>query len=396
MTDDVKTADRRLKAILHIVFFLSGIATVLIGQLLPILARKFSLNDLQLGYFFPVQLAGSLTGTLLSNWFGRKERLVLASLIGCLLMGTGISLMTVDLLAVCLAGFFINGLGVGITLPAINLTILEMNPLRSAAALSVLNFCWGVGAIVSKPFVDRTASGTSISLTCVLLAVPMFISAAVLLAVSLKREEVSLPDIDDGLNGEQTPIWRTPIAWAIAGFNFIHIGFESGMGGWITTYSERIENAPVVHLLSPTFLFFLFFVVGRGVAPVFFRVLDENRVLLLSLLVILAGMLVVIYAPDLVTLSIGASVAGFGTSSVFPTNVSRFSATFGPEALKRATPLFFLGTSGAAVITWLIGYLSNQTGSLRSGMVVLMACIILLILLQTVLMFSPRALRRSV
>lgn len=390
MTDEAKTADASLKAVLHFIFFLSGIATVLIGQLLPILARKFSLNDLQLGYFFPVQLAGSLTGTLMTNWFGQKGRLVTASLIGCVLMGIGILLMTVDVLGICLAGFFINGLGVGLTLPAINLVILELNPLRSPAALSVLNFCWGLGAIISKPFVDLTARGTSIVITCLLIAVPMLLSAAALFAVSPKNEPDSAAESDETPAGSKTAIWTTPTAWAIAGFNFIHVGFESGMGGWITTYAERVENASVVHLLSPTFLFFLFFVVGRGVAPVFFRFLDENRMLLLSLLVILAGMMVTVYAPNLLVLSIGASIAGFGTSSVFPTNVSRFSATFGKAALKRATPLFFLGTSGAAVITWLIGFLSNQTGSLRAGMAVLMVCIILLIVLQAVLMFNTR------
>ena len=39
-------------------------------------------------------------------------------------------------------------------------------------------------------------------------------------------------------------------------------------------------------------------------------------------------------------LTIGASLCGIGTSSVFPTNVARFSKTFGSDAMRRATPLF--------------------------------------------------------
>ena len=53
---------RPLKALLHIIFFLSGIATVLIGQILPILARHFTLSDLQVSFFFPAQFAGSADG----------------------------------------------------------------------------------------------------------------------------------------------------------------------------------------------------------------------------------------------------------------------------------------------------------------------------------------------
>jgi hypothetical protein len=44
-----------------------------------------------------------------------------------------------------------------------------MNPTRSAAALNILNFFWGVGAIVSKPFVDLTSARTSIVATTVIL-----------------------------------------------------------------------------------------------------------------------------------------------------------------------------------------------------------------------------------
>ncbi len=50
----------------------------------------------------------------------------------------------------------------------------------------------------------------------------------------------------------------------IAFFNFIHVGFESGMGGWLKTYTGRLENEPTVVLFSPILLYFLFFVVGRG------------------------------------------------------------------------------------------------------------------------------------
>jgi hypothetical protein len=40
---------RALYGLLHFVFFLSGIATVLIGQVLPVLSGKFELSDLQSG-----------------------------------------------------------------------------------------------------------------------------------------------------------------------------------------------------------------------------------------------------------------------------------------------------------------------------------------------------------
>lgn len=379
---------RHLDALLHFVFFLSGIATVLIGQVLPALSGKFSLNDLESGYFFPAQFAGSLTGTLLTNWFGRKGKLVLASTIGAGLMAAGALMLNLGSYELVLAGFLVNGLGIGLTLPAINVLILERHAENPAAALTFLNFFWGVGAIVCKPFVDLTVRDTSLWLTTVIIAGPLAVSTVLLLILPSNAEaRVERPS-----QGEASlvPIWSTSTAWAIALFNFIHVGFESGFGGWLTTYTNRLEGETRMHILSPTFLFFLFFVLGRGISPIFFRFLDENRMLLVSLMTILVGLAVALTANEVFQLSIGASLCGLGTSSIFPTNVSRFSKIFGADAMRRATPLFIAGTSGATVTTWLIGYLSNTTGSLHFGMLVLVGSISLLVALQITLAFETK------
>ena len=375
---------RKLTIILHALFLISGTVTVLIGQFLPIMARHYALSDLQVSFYFPAQFAGSLLGTFLTSIFARRNQFLAASFIGALAMGSGVMLMNIDSFPASLTAFALTGMGIGLTLPAINMTILEMNPLNAASALSVLNFCWGVGAIVCKPFVDATHMGGDILVTTLILALPMFAAAAFLFFQPTRV--IGLAGSDSDAGADITPIWTTPLAWAIALFNFIHVGFESGMGGWLTTYTERLiadgADANAVRWLSPTLLFFVLFVAGRGVAPLLFRFLNENRMLMLGLVTILAGMLVTVTASSVTMLAIGASVAGFGTSWIFPTNVSRFSHTFGPTATRRATPLFICGTLGAASSTWLIGFVSDQAGSLRSGMYVLVVSILLLLVLQ--------------
>jgi MFS transporter, FHS family, glucose/mannose:H+ symporter len=380
---------RFLTVLLHLIFFLSGISTVLIGQVLPILARHFSLNDLEVSYFFPAQFTGAVTGTFLASRLGRVGGHMTAALTGGMSMAVGLLTMNADSFAVCLLGFFINGVGIGLTLPSINLMVFEANPLRSGSALSILNFCWGVGAIISKPFVDLLSTPDSIGLTTIALAAPL-VATSLMLVPSMRSARAASatesPDVGDG-----PPIWRMPLAWAIALFNFIHVGFESGMGGWLTTYTERLEGAPFLPWISPTLLYFSFFVAGRGIAPVLYRYLNENRMLFLGLTIILSGMIVTLSAHTVTTLSIGATIAGFGTSWIFPTNVSRFFKTFGPRASRHATPLFVCGTLGAASVTWLIGFLSNRAGELRIGMYALIISVVLLIFLQTVL-----GLRKSV
>lgn len=368
-----------LKILLHIGFFVSGIATVIIGQVLPILASKFSLNDEQTGFFFPAQFAGSITGTFITNWLGKSRKFIAASAFGCFAMAIGVSLLNLDSFALCLLGFFINGIGIGLTLPSINMLILELNPTRMTSALSILNFFWGLGAIVSSPFIKFFSRGTDIFVPTTILSVALFIIGA---TIFFQPGDFERKDVNEEITEDAPPIWSNPVAWAIAAFNFIHVGFETGMGGWLPTYTQRVAGGEISSLLSPIVLFFVFFVVGRGVAPAFLRFLNENWLLLLNLLMILGGMIILLLAKNIFTLSLGASVAGFGTSSIFPTNVSRFTKTFGATASRRATPLFVCGTLGAAFTTQAIGFLSNKFGDLQVGMFALLVSILILTALQ--------------
>ena len=132
---------RFLKYLLYVGFFTVGIGTVLIGQILPLLSQKFLLSDEQTAYFFPAQFTGSVIGTLLTGWFGKKSKFLPACFIGCVLMGIGILLLNLNF-QMCLVGFFINGLGIGLTLPSMNILTVELNPQRTAAAGSAFPCRW--------------------------------------------------------------------------------------------------------------------------------------------------------------------------------------------------------------------------------------------------------------
>lgn len=371
-----------LKLLLHLMFFLSGIATVLIGQVLPILSRSFGLNDLYAGFFFPAQFSGSIIGTLVSGRFARRNDHKNAVMAGGICFTVGILLLTAASYAACLSGFFVLGLGVGLTLPSINMVVVELNPERSGPALSFLNFFWGLGAIICKPFVDAFSSGTDLFAIAVILSAAIAVTTILLIFTSI---ESSTHERIEDADSNATPIWRHPVAWAIAAFNFVHVGFESGMGGWLTTYSDRLPGEMPAAWLSPTLLYFLMFVIGRGAAPIIFRFLDDNKMLFLGLFIVTAGMALTLFARSVAELGIGAAIAGFGTSWLFPTNISRFSKTFGPDATRRATPLFVAGTIGAALSTWLVGFVSDAAGGLWFGMLVLGGCSVVLVAIQTTL-----------
>lgn len=373
-----------LKYILHFGFLVSGIITVLIGQVLPILQTRLALNDTQAGYLFLAQFSGSIFGTLITQTIVKRFGYIGAIVFGFLAMTIGMLLINSEAMLICLAAFFISGCGIGITLPAINMLTVELNPNNVTPALNFLNFFWGVGAIFCKPFIDFFATPTSIYTPTVILAVLL---AATGLAIALApRKNVPQKTFNDTETETALPIWTTSTAWLIAFFNFVHVGFESGVGGWITTYTIRLPNQETgISWISPTFAYFLFFVAGRLIAPLYSRFLNENKMLLLSLLVTTVGIIVLLLGNNLEILVVGASITGFGTSAIFPTNMARFTKTFGATATRRATPMFISGTLGAAFVTQLIGYVSTSYNNLRVGMFVLLASCLILINLQIIL-----------
>jgi fucose permease len=171
----------------------------------------------------------------------------------------------------------------------------------------------------------------------------------------------------------------------IAVFNFVHIGIESSVGGWITTYESRLMSNNANTWLSAAVVFFSFLVFGRAIAPLFFRFFTDNTVLFCSLTIMTAGIVLILQSESLLFLLIGAATSGFGTSAIFPTNMSRFTKTFGSRATENATPLFVLGSLGGAFTTWLVGFTSTASGSLRAGFLVILVSCVLLVVLQIIL-----------
>lgn len=374
-----------LQILLHIDFFLSGITTVLIGQALPILQKQFALDDKQLAIFFPAQFVGSISGTFITNWLGKQNRFLFATILGCFLMAGGIVMFSLNSYSLCLIGFFINGIGVGLTLPSINMLILELNPHRTISALNILNLFWGIGAIICSVIVLNLSKSIGLFGVNSILALALVITTAIIIFTNTfnEKQHSENREISDDFS---VPIWTTLMAWLIGLFNFIHVGFESAIGGWLPSYTVRFKEDNDLWWLFPTTFYFLFFVIGRGIVPIFAKFLDETKLIFLGLFLILIGLLVLLYGETVTFLRIGAMISGFGTSWVFPTNLSRFNKTFGKTASRRAMPFFILGTLGATFTNWLIGYISNQfENNLRIGMFVLLASIILLIVMQIVI-----------
>ena len=353
---------------------------MLIGQVLPILFERLNLTDSQAGQLFIAQFFGSFLGVFIFNHTLKKFGFVKTILFGLIVISIACALINSSLIEICFLGFFINGIGIGTTLPSINMLVAELNPTRQTSALNILNFFWGVGAIISQPFIKYVGTETNI-LTPTLIISAFVLVSAVFIFFSSRGIDLEKTPPDEVAATPPPKIWNNPVAWAIAFFNFLLVGIESGLGGWLTTYSERFPDG-ADQLFAATPVFFLFFVIGRGLGPIISKILNDNRYISVSLLVLLAGVIMVLLAESYAALVASAAVLGLGTSATFPTNMARFTKFFGEGATRNSTPIFVLGSVGGASINWLIGFTSTSFNTLRSGIFILLGCCLLQIAVQ--------------
>jgi MFS transporter, FHS family, glucose/mannose:H+ symporter len=357
-------------------FFVIGVVTVLLGQILPILSARLALNDAQAGTLFLAQFTGSLVGTLLVTRLARRYGFILTTLIGLLLMIAGLPVLNFGGFSLCWAAIFIYGTGLGLTIPAINLLTIDVTPAPlQSSSINLVNFSWGIGAICSRPFVAFVSSGDSLAAVTVILDLALAVLAVCFLSSFRSLGDRTAMDAETE-GGER--IWRRPASSLFIAFGFFVIGIESGLGGWLTTYSETLGHG--TQAINATVVFFSFMVFGRGLASVISRRITENVMISICSITLTIGIFLIVVSEQ--AAMIGAAIAGLGTSAIFPTNMVRFTKIFGPSATRHAMPLFVSGICGAASLSWLIGFVSTEYGSLRIGIVVLVIAAAVVLILQ--------------
>jgi MFS transporter, FHS family, glucose/mannose:H+ symporter len=370
-----KTRVSILDALVHIAFVLTGVVTTFLGPLLPALALRWRLADVQTGSFFTAQFMGSIVGAGLTGLILPRRGFRITLALGYLLMAAG----TRGLLAVhwrmALISAVTYGIGLGLAIPASNLLVSAKNPGRRAAAVSILNFCWGLGAVAAPLMIAAAEqrgmlwnSLEALALVLLLMAVVMAIAPAGGIArpSSLAR----------------TP-WRNA-GWkfmvAVGAMFFLYVGIENSLAGWIATLMKRLPVGLAPDWLPAPTVFWAGLVAGRGIAPLLLRRFSERSTAVV-------GLAATVLATALLTVTssrqwvLGAMLAaGLGLAAVFPITVALLSR-FGEMEQRIAGVMFALAGLGGATVPWSVGLMSTAYGSLQAALAIpLLAGVVLLAL----------------
>lgn len=363
-------------------FFPIGIVNVILGPLLPTLSLRWSLNYSQAGSLFTAQYVAStggvaLSGLVVARWGFRRA------------MQSGL-LLTMAAVALLLAGSKLQGIlciaaigaGLGLAVPAANLLVAEANPSRRSAALNILNFCWGAGAIVSPFLVAAAVKRLELPLMLDGIALVMFLTAVGIALLPSSIEPSHQPAETARISAKRIGIdWRHNALPALATLFFVYVGIENGFGGWIAAYSKSLGNISLsLAALTPSF-FYASLTLGRWLAPLLLRFSNEVRLARAGLLMACVGMAALVFSRGLPGVVISTCLAGLGLSSVYPITIAMLSREFGPAAARVGSVMFTLSNLGGGLLPWLVGVFSTQFQSLKAGLLVpLIGCFTMYVL----------------
>jgi MFS transporter, FHS family, glucose/mannose:H+ symporter len=365
-----------LMGVLFVGFVLSGIATTIVGPMLPVFIRRWGLDDGQAGLFSTVQFLASLVGTVVSGawmaWRGYRPSLVA----GYGFIGLGLATLNASTHANALAATAAFGLGYGLITPGTNLYVAESGGARSASLLNLLNFTWGVGAMACSPLIAMALRRNRLSGLLIGYAIFGGLLAFALLFARFgpgKHEKAAE-------SGEAAPLRvgrRVTIALAVLFFTYV--GMETSIGVWSAEYSRRIANGITnMTTLAPMF-FYSGLTAGRGLAPLVLLSISERPLVLAALSLTAIGTTAVIFSSTLKIAIVGVFLAGLGCASIYPIYIAWLSKWYGARAKRIGGFLFALASLGGSAGPWLVGICSQYSGSLRVGFLVPLLSALLMI-----------------
>lgn len=349
---------------LHAGFFLTGIATVLLGPAIPELAAAWQVPPARLASLFVAQFAASSLGAVLSSFRPRRSLLAGYPLLAAGLLGLGLGDPgSAAVAAACL------GLGLGLTIPASNLIVAAAHPGRRGAALSILNLLWGAGALACPLIFAALRGHVGPAAPLVTMGTAAAVVALVLLA---ERRSLEAPAAEAGAPAPARPATLLLFAATL----FLYVGAESAMGGWLVALADQIGGRTAGSMLVGS-AFWVAILGGRALAPWALRRLAEPRLHAAALAVAAAGTAWLLLAQSRGALAAAAAVAGLGLSVVFPLTVSALSAATRGAGARTVGWVFALGGAGGAVLPWLAARVA-EPGSLQRGFAVPLAAVGLL------------------
>lgn len=364
-------------------FFAMGFVD-LVGTASNYVQKDLALTDTQANLFpslvFFWFLIFSVPTGMLMNRIGRKKTVLISLVI------TAASLFIPvfgDSYAVMLISFSLLGIGNAIMQTSLN--PLVSNLISGDKLASTLTFGQFVKAIASFLAPILAAWGATTMFPTfglgwralfVIYAVVSLLSISLLAATPIEEEK---PDKASGV-GECLRLLGRPFIFLCFIGIMCHVGIDVGTNTTAPKIIMERLALPLEEAGYATSIYFIFRTLGCFLGAFLLRVVSPKLFFAASVLLMLAGMVLLFVGDTLTPLYVGIGLIGFGNSNIFSVVFSQ-ALVYTPNEKNEVSGLMIMGLFGGTIFPLAMGYASDAVG--QTGAVTVMTIGVVYLLYYT-------------
>lgn len=367
MPSSTRTTSVRTLAVLHPAFALTGVLHAVGGAILPSLVARFHLSDSSSGLLFLLYFGGTSIGALLCR--GAYARL----------MTMGFAAMVCTCLAVAASPrtllapvFLLLGISVGVPMSCVTLFTGRSFPERCAPLLTFLNFSWSVGALAAPLIAARILMHHTYQAAYIVFAIASAV-AAIACGVVL-RDGPEPVRTTTGESDTKTAAFRLVAIFAFAAF--LQVGIENTVAAWLPTYALRMAGSGIVLAAASSSFYWAGFLSSRGFSSLLLLHAAPMRVFRIAIALGFSSAMLLGFSPSVAGRNVAMFLLGAALAPTYPLVLAGFFARTRHTADSRW--ILFTAGFGGSVVPWIAGFVSTHTGSLRTGMLIIPASLLLM------------------
>jgi FHS family glucose/mannose:H+ symporter-like MFS transporter len=345
--------------LMHFGLMLAGLGTALLGPILPLLAKQWEMLDSQSGLLMMAKFCGAFLGGVTVS--KKLRHSLLAGLLAGIIGFGGFALAPSMRLGS--VGLFVGGFGLGQIITSVNILAGRRFTAHRGSALSLLNFSFSLGAMLSALLAAWLLP--HFSLRGVLEGFAgLFVVGVLVLWAQMRGQGSHIDDFDatSAEVGPQAGLKRRVYLY-FAGLLLLYGGLETCLSGWLTTFALRYGDKTLTVSEYTTLLLWMALTFGRlGASAVMLRV-GEKTAQRWSLALACVFTVALAMAHSAMTIAGFAVLLGLSLAPFFPSTFALLIAE--KPTARQAGIVVAVSGLGAAALPWMMGVISTRTGSLQ-------------------------------
>lgn len=361
---------------------LFGICIITLGSVVADLRQKLNLNEISSGTLFSILPVGIIAGSILFGPIADRNGYKILLAVSAVIMAAGFFGIAYTSSEIMLKLYILLvGLGGGAVNGATNALVSDISVTEKGANISLLGVFYGVGAL-GMPLILGLLRD-SLNFEVIVASVGML---TILTAIFFLIIKFPPPKQTKSISFSQTlNLARNKALLLVAFFLFFQSGFEGIINNWTTTYmvsKTAVDQSSALYALT---LFVAGLVAMRLLTGSLLRSFTPKKLLIISLLLIIAGLLILKISNSYNMSVIGLVLLGAGLAGGFPIMLGIAGNLFAELSGTAFSIIFFIALTGNIIINFLMGLVAQHFG-ITHLITFAMAVAIIMILLAVLIL----------